>query len=157
MLGNVCTFPKSHNWKSLWQQVQWKKSAPWMNVGTFNWTRQVQVAKNLEETRGDRNYANHENSNISNSEDFSLILVNWRSRVKGRLGFKGPIDTRVQFQDTKEGHLQTQIRPSFILLNHRKIVPQIEREFIMFYTPITLITESTDKSNLKKINLVPRS
>lgn len=47
-----------------------------MNVGTFNWTRQVQVAKNLEETSGDRNYANHENSNISNSDDFSLILVN---------------------------------------------------------------------------------
>lgn len=39
----------------------------------------------------------------------------------------------------------------FTLLNPRKIIPQIEWEFITFSIPITLITsENTDKSNLEK-------
>lgn len=66
-----------------------EKSAPWMKMITFGWTSQVYVPKNLEETRMDKNYANHKNYNVSNSDDFSLILMSQDPKLNKGLDLRG--------------------------------------------------------------------
>lgn len=60
-----------------------------MEILTFSWTSRVEVLKNLEETRMDKNYANHKNYNVSNSDDFSLILVSQDPKLNKSLDLRG--------------------------------------------------------------------
>lgn len=111
-----------------------------MKALTLSWTSQVQVLKNLEETSTDKNYANHKHYNAPNSEDFPLILMSQDPKLNKRLDLRGQSIQVFSFKTLRKVIFKLQIRPSFILLNHRKINPQIERAFITLYTPITLIT-----------------
>lgn len=69
---------------------------------TFRWTSQVQVLKNLEETRIDKNYANHKNYNVSNADDFSLILMSQDPKLNKGLDLRGQSIQEFSFKSLRK-------------------------------------------------------
>lgn len=62
-----------------------------MKMLTFIWTSHIQVSKNLKETGMGKNYTNHKNYNVSNSDYLPLILMHQDPKLNTGLDLRGQL------------------------------------------------------------------